>query len=205
MNERFEQIIQQARDIFMRYGLRSVTMDDICRELGISKKTLYQFVSDKNDLIHKILSQDIRNDEQRMCEWQVVNLSAIEELLAIQKMVGEKFKNMHSSILYDLKKYYPESWNLVIQHRTGFIIKSVEENILRGREQGLYRTDFNEKVISRMYATRMEAIFDPHVFEGLNLNPAEIYFESMAYHIRAIATPEGVRQFEHALTTHIPS
>jgi AcrR family transcriptional regulator len=196
MNEKFDHLLKQAGDIFMRYGLKSVTMDDVCRELGISKKTLYQYVSDKNDLIAKVLDQDIQEDEKVICALQTSGLSAIDELLHIQKMVTEKVQHMHSSIIYDLKKYYPESWGRIIKHRNEFIVGCIEQNIIKGQQEGLFRTDIHSALIAKIYASRIEVSIDPSLYSGLKITPAEVYAEAMRYHIRGIATEKGLKYLE---------
>lgn len=200
MNDKEQQILRQAREVFMRFGLRSVTMDDVCREIGISKKTLYLYVTDKGDLIQKILKLDIQDDEAITCTAENNHLQAIDELLAIQDMVQRKINAIHSSILYDLKKYYPEAWAMMHSHRERFVVNAIEQNILRGQQQGLYRTDLNPSVIARIYAHRLEIVFDPSLFEGLAMQPSEIYAEAMRYHIRGIATNKGIQYLEKTLS-----
>lgn len=196
MNEKLDHLLKQAGEIFMRYGLKSVTMDDVCRELGISKKTLYQYVSDKNDLIAKVLEQDIQEDEKVICALQTSGLSAIDELLHIQKMVTEKVQHMHSSIIYDLKKYYPESWGRIIRHRNEFIVGCIEQNIIKGQQEGVFRTDIHSALIAKIYASRIEVSIDPSLYSGLKITPAEVYAEAMRYHIRGIATEKGLKYLE---------
>jgi AcrR family transcriptional regulator len=196
MNEKLDHLLKQAGEIFMRYGLKSVTMDDVCRELGISKKTLYQYVSDKNDLISKVLDQDIQKDEKVICALQTSGLSAIDELLHIQKMVTEKVQHMHSSIIYDLKKYYPESWGRIIRHRNEFIVGCIEQNIIKGQQEGVFRTDIHSALIAKIYASRIEVSIDPSLYSGLKITPAEVYAEAMRYHIRGIATEKGLKYLE---------
>jgi len=196
MNEKLDHLLKQAGEIFMRYGLKSVTMDDVCRELGISKKTLYQYVSDKNDLIAKVLDQDIQEHEKVICALQTSGLSAIDELLHIQKMVTEKVQHMHSSIIYDLKKYYPESWGRIIRHRNEFIVGCIEQNIIKGQQEGVFRTDIHSALIAKIYVSRIEVSIDPSLYSGLKITPAEVYAEAMRYHIRGIATEKGLKYLE---------
>ncbi len=196
MNEKLDHLLKQAGVIFMRYGLKSVTMDDVCRELGISKKTLYQYVSDKNDLISKVLDQDIQEDEKVICALQTSGLSAIDELLHIQKMVTEKVQHMHSSIIYDLKKYYPESWGRIIRHRNEFIVGCIEQNIIKGQQEGVFRKDIHSALIAKIYAYQIEASIDPSLYSGLKITAVEVYAEAMRYHIRGIATEKGLKYLE---------
>jgi AcrR family transcriptional regulator len=180
----------------MRYGIKSVTMDDVCRELGISKKTLYQFVEDKADLITKVLDHDIREEEKSINAILGNNLTALEELHRIQSMVTQKVRNMHSSIIYDLRKYYPEALNRVMQHRNDFVVGCIEQNIRKGQKEGVFRTDIHPAVIARIYSSRIEVVIDSSLFADLNLSTAEIYVEAVHYHIRGIATEKGLRYLE---------
>jgi AcrR family transcriptional regulator len=196
VNEKLEQILRQSAAVFMRYGIKSVTMDDICRELGISKKTLYQFVEDKADLISKVLNHDIKEEEEAISAIVNSKLTALEELHRIQGMVTQKVRNMHSSIIYDLRKYYPEAWNRVMQHRNDFVVGCIEQNIRKGQAEGVFRTDIHPAVIARIYSSRIEVIIDSSLFADLNLSTAEIYVEAVHYHIRGIATEKGLRLLE---------
>jgi hypothetical protein len=107
-------------------------------------------------------------------------------------MVSGKIKNMHSSIIYDLRKYYPEAWNKMMQYRNEFVVGSIEQNIMKGQKEGVFRTDIHAAVIARIYSSRIEVVMDASLFEGLSLNTAEIYSEAMLYHIRGIATEKGL-------------
>lgn len=196
MNEKLEQILRQSASVFMRYGIKSVTMDDVCRELGISKKTLYQFVEDKADLINKVLDFDIKEEEHAISSIVASKLTALEELNRIQSMVTQKVRNMHSSIIYDLRKYYPEAWNRVMQHRNDFVVGCIEQNIRKGQKEGVFRTDIHPAVIARIYSSRIEVVIDSSLFADLNLSTAEIYVEAVHYHIRGIATEKGLRFLE---------
>jgi len=192
VKERFEHIIEQARSLFMRCGLRSVTMDDVSRELGISKKTLYQHVIDKPDLVRKTVEKEIESDQQAVEEILKKNLNAIDELIEISHLVAEKFKNLHPSIMYDMQKYYPDSWALLENYRSRFIVKVILENILKGQKQGLFRTNFKPEVIARLYATKVQLITDIQVFPTSEFNQADVYKESLRYHIYGISNEKGI-------------
>ncbi len=106
-----QQIIADAIKVFMTYGIKSVTMDDVAKHLRMSKKTLYQYVSDKNDLVKKCLDRDCQVTEVLVKEVLSKGLNAIEENFEISKHIVEDLKNIHPSIFYDLEKYYPDAWN----------------------------------------------------------------------------------------------
>jgi len=192
VKERFEHIIEQARSLFMRCGLRSVTMDDVSRELGISKKTLYQHVIDKPDLVRKTVEKEIESDQKAIEEILIKNLNAIDELIEISHLVAEKFKYLHPSIMYDMQKYYPDSWSLLENYRSRFIVKVILENILKGQKQGYFRTHFKPEVIARLYASKVQLITDIQLFPTSEFDQADVYKESLNYHIHGISNEKGI-------------
>jgi AcrR family transcriptional regulator len=202
MVEKLDTILQKAKNIFMRYGLRSVTMDDVCREMGISKKTLYQFVSDKSDLVKKSIEHEIAADKSNVCKIHDLNLNAIEEMLQVNNTVGEKLKNLHPSLLFEMQKYYPEAWAVMSQYRREFIVKIIHENIIKGQTEGLYRTDINPDIISKLYATKVELLTDLTVVNSMDFTPLQLFEENIKYHIRGISNAKGQDLLEKYLTTH---
>jgi len=105
MNEDFKNILLKVRELYMRYGIKSITMDDVASHLGISKKTLYQHVSDKDDLVGKVIDLEISSQDHEMECMKAADLNAIEKLLMVSKMINHKLKQMNPSTDYDLKKY----------------------------------------------------------------------------------------------------
>lgn len=199
VEEKIDTLLKQVRDLFMRYGLKSVTMDDLCRELGISKKTLYQFVNDKNDLVLKAMEHEIDKDECDIQKILDLNLSAIDELFEITNTVKEKLKNLHPSILYDMQKYYPEAWDIMSKHRNGFIVKTIGDNILKGQKEGVYRQNIHVQIVAALYASKVELLADNMLFQHLNAEPSEIYYENLIYHLHGISNSQGLKALEEKL------
>jgi AcrR family transcriptional regulator len=205
MNEKLGPILENVKSIFMRYGIKSVTMDDLCREMGISKKTLYQFVSDKNDLVKKAMSQEICSEQFSINTILDKNLGAIDELIEITRFVGEKLKNLHPSILYDMQKYYPEAWEVMSKHRNGYIVQTMRNNIEKGQKEGVYRIEANSQIIALLFASKIELFADTSAYSHLSLTPAEIYSENLIYHIRGIANAKGIKQLEETFSSSNPT
>jgi AcrR family transcriptional regulator len=198
VKERFEQILLQARSIFMRYGLKSVTMDDVCREMGMSKKTLYQFVCDKSDLVKRTIELEIKNDQEQVELILAKKLNAIDELFEISALISEKLKYVHPSVIFDMQKYYPEAYTIMSKYRSEYIVKTIINNTNRGREQGIFHDDFNVLVISKFYSLKMEMMIDPSFISENNSLP-DIFFEHLKYHIRGIANQNGLQLLEKKL------
>lgn len=188
-----DKILERCERLFLRYGIRSVTMDDVAHELGISKKTLYQYFSNKEDLVHRVteyhFEQESRNAEKIRREAK----NAIEEMFGIVRWMNEFSKDLHPGILYDLKKYHSESWQVFLDYRNNVIYACIRENVERGKKEGLYREELIADFIARMYIAKVEMFIDPEIFPPDKYPPQKTYSIFMDYHIRGIATARGIK------------
>jgi AcrR family transcriptional regulator len=191
--EKEEQLLFATTELFMKLGVKSLTMDDISRHLGISKKTLYQFVSDKKDLVNKALQLAIENDQCLLGDIAVQEENAIDELIAINEKVSEKLQSIQPAVMYDLQKYYPEAWALMEDHKKCFVCDMIVKNINIGIQQGLYRENVNPGIVARIYVTLIDKIFDADTFPSHQYTFATIHKEIARYHIRGIASEKGVK------------
>jgi AcrR family transcriptional regulator len=157
MNKRSE-ILMSASDVFMRYGVKSVSMDDLAREMGISKKTIYQVFKDKNELVEEIIRVKLQED-QTACQTKAIETSnAIEALMGVIMMVSERMSVIHPSVFYDLQKYHPNAWKLVSEHQSTFVYQMISSNIERGRSENIYRENFDVELVSKMYILVVDSI-----------------------------------------------
>lgn len=205
VNEKLSHLLDQVRSIFTRFGVKSVTMDDLCRELSISKKTLYQFVCDKSDLVQKTMKYEIRQDQQEINSILEQHLPAIDELFEITRKVGEKLRHLHPSILYDIQKYYPEAWEIMTQHRSGYIVSVIKKNILKGQDEGVYRHDLNPEIIAMLFTSKIELLANHSLSSQLNAHPLEINQQNLIYHIRGISNQTGLKSLETKLSSINPT
>jgi len=189
-----ERITEVASELFFQYGIRSVSMDDIARQLGISKKTLYQHVENKADLVEKTMMvhnhrtvnqfKEIINDDHN---------NAIDELVEIAKINKALLKKTNPSTIYDLKKYHKQCWEVVQAFHDELITDIISKNIARGIEQGLYRDDINIQIITKFYVAQMDLVIDTQVFSPTEFQMADVYIEFLKYHIFGIATAKGAK------------
>lgn len=195
-SDKEQQIIADAIKVFMTYGIKSVTMDDVAKHLRMSKKTLYQYVSNKNDLVKRCLDRDCQVTEVRVKEVLSKGLNAIEENFEISKHILEDLKNIHPSIFYDLEKYYPDAWNTMHTLRHEFAGAVMKQNMERGIKEGLYRTDLNVEMMTRLWVARLNLIFDPNLFSLNEFDWVELYRQMFIHHVRGIASDEGLKYIE---------
>jgi len=193
MNEKEKELFLKSSEFFLQNGIKSLTMNDIASKLGISKKTLYQYVSDKNDLVKQCISLHINSNE---CDMKAVceeSQNAIEELVNMSKVAGEIMSKMHPSILFDLQKYHPEAWALVREFEDHTILELTKTNLLKGIEQGLYRKEMNVEIIASLYVSVVQSIFSNANPTKQNVSLTEQYLEIFNYHIRGIANNNGIK------------
>lgn len=192
-------IINGSTLLFLKFGFKSITMDDIVRELGISKKTLYQYFSDKNELVIKCIDKHLQ-DEKKSCN-QIGNqeLNPVSFLIQITENLSDKKKQINQSILFDLKKYFKDAWELLNQYRKEFIYNQMIENLKRGKSEGYYKADINENLIAKFYIHLIDFMVNPDNDQDSQLSIKDIHFEMMKYHIRGICTDKGIKIFNKYL------
>ena len=192
MDEKAQNILDQVRVLFMQYGIKSLTMDDIARHLGMSKKTLYQSFSDKADLVSKGIEAHMNEEVAAICSIQEKSQNAIEEMFLISQHVSQHLQSMHPSILFDLEKYYPSAFKKFNEYKTDVIMSCIAKNIEDGINQGFYRKNINIPIVAGLYVGRMDILFDQQLFPASQYNAKDVYFEAIRYHIRGIASEKGI-------------
>ncbi len=194
MDEKYELILRKSALVFMKYGIRSISMDDICRELSISKKTLYQFVESKNDLVEKIL--DYVLIESHRCD-QLKTGNAIDKILEVSKHVFETLRNFNPAVTFDLQKFYPEQYRKIQQKHHDIVYRDTVENIKAGIEEGLYRENIEVELEAHLYANKLEQITSIEFMSTHEFSFEKIFAVMFEGHIRSIANPKGIEYFEN--------
>jgi AcrR family transcriptional regulator len=191
-----EKIMSKASDLFMKLGFKSVTMDDIAGEMGISKKTIYKFFSNKEILIEEITA--LIHSEIHEIIGQIVaqNFNAIDENYQIRKMFKEMFQSADTSPVYQLKKHYPSIFEKVMVMERNECNTLFKKNIEKGIAQGLYRKEIPVETFVKFYYNLIFSVKEQTVSEkeGQNLE-----LQILEYHTRAIATLSGIAELEKQL------
>lgn len=184
-------ILDTAQSLFLKYGTRSVTMSDISRELGMSKKTLYLHVENKDDLIEKVLLRDIERDKEELIEVRKTATNALEEMLQMNAEVQKKIQEINPSVIYDLKKYHSKAWQHFEQFHKEFIYGCIYDNLQRGIQEGIYRHDINPNILSRIYIGFFPVLTDYELFSIQEYPPQLVVREFMYYHLNGIVSDKG--------------
>ncbi len=191
-----EKIFEKARQLFFSIGIRNTTMDDLAKELVVSKKTLYKEFDNKADLVRFCVEYELKNSEKSFQEFADHTENAIEELVLSAADIHAELQQFHPSIIQDLIKFYPDSWNLIEHHRDVFAKNNIENNLRKGIKQGVYRKDINIEVVTLLY---LHLSFFTFHFDEIKHKVSEVYLEVLRYNVHAIATPKGIELFEQLI------
>ncbi len=200
-----EQIISRSKDLFMKFGVRSVTMDDIARELGISKKTLYQYFENKDQLVNEVIQAHCEESHCAMVKIHEQADNALDEITKMGMYIIAKVEHVSASTLYDLRKYYRMAWENLMTHQDTMVIECMRINLQRGIQEGLFRSDLNVEIIARIYAKAVYAIVEEISNPNTPIPRREFIRALHDYHVHAIATPKGLKLWKHYLESSYPS
>jgi AcrR family transcriptional regulator len=186
-----ERILEGARELFFKHGTKTITMDDIAKHLGMSKKTLYQYFSNKNEVVESMMLKQLHEHE---CECQRMSddsENVIEEVFAIMQNMGAFFSQANPNLFYDLQKYHSSSWNIFKKFKDEYMVKMVEESINKGIKQGVVRGDINSKIFARLRIKEVEMGFDPTTFPPEKFKIVDVQLALMDHFLHGICTLKG--------------
>lgn len=195
MEDKKQFILKSVCQLYQKHGIKSITMDDIAGEFGISKKTLYQYFNDKEDLVVQVFDYLMENPMFNLNDESFGN--AIDRLLTLRNHVLGILKHLNTTFEYDLKKYYPElhrKWN---EFRTLKIYKDTYNNLTEGISEGLFREDIDPDFIARLQVGRMLYIFNIEykIFTEQQLTTIDLFDKLMDYHLHAVCTEKGIEYY----------
>ncbi len=199
MNKKQEQIIKATAKLFMKYGIRSVTMDEVAKELTISKKTLYQFFKDKTDLVNYVVEFMGDKSDISHCG-EDKNLNAVEKHISVYNKVSAILTNANPSFEYDLQKYYPKQFKKMIKTRRNSMFEKMKRDLQQGVDEGFFRADMDVEKVAILNLIRIESIKDNEIIEKYNLKLIDMIQEFFDYHLHAIATEKGIKEYANLLS-----
>lgn len=193
MNE----VICEISNLFKKYGIKSITMDDIARELGISKKTLYQHFENKEDIINKVAQYELKSERDELSQLYTIHPNAIDQLLLISKYIVSKRYNLNPSLTYSMNKYYPLIWGKFLKQRKEYILTLLKQNFQTGMQQDIYLKNINIDIITGFTFFLLDnKIFEIYE-EGLNGDYDNMFNALFMLHTRGIASNNGIKYLEN--------
>ncbi len=191
-----ERILQKATDLFMRYGIRSITMDEIATQLGISKKTIYQFFTDKDEMVEAVIAKEVRDNEDECLHFQGNSENALHEIFLALEHLEELLKAMNPQILYDLEKHHPRAYKKVRDYKYQFLYRMMRENLERGIREEIYRKDINIDIAAKNRIESAFMVFNQDIFPHSRYRILEVSYELASLFLHGIATEKGKKLIE---------
>ena len=188
-------ILTRAAALFLRNGIKSVSMDDIATDLGMSKKTLYKTFTNKDEIVLGVMTTHLCNAQGECARVASSAADAVQEMLTISAWADQQFSNIHPSIFHDLRKYYPTAWKLFSEHKSTFILDQITQNLRRGVTEGLFRADLDVEVLARLNLAQIELTFDPDLYPPAQFSPMRVNKVFDEHFLLGVATLKGHRLF----------
>lgn len=188
-----QRIVEKAQELFFRYGLKSVTMDDIASNLGSSKKTIYQYFKDKDHLVDAVVQREIEQDKKDCTIIASSCENAIQEIFKGFDTMHEMLSTMNPAIIFEMQKYHPAAYQKMNAHKNKFFVNIMKENLKRGIAEGNYRENINIDVMARY---RIESIFlgfNPEILMQGKYTLVQVELELMEHFLYGICTPKGLK------------
>lgn len=199
MEEVKKEIAGLALNIFLRLGFKSVNMDELARQMGKSKKTIYKYFTDKNDVVLSAIQVAIEMDKEALLEAIAKGENAIDELTHISEYVSVKMQHIHPSVFFDLERFYPEAWKTMASFRSEFTFETVKANLERGINEGLYRKDVDVFLSAKFFLSILDAVFMLATNLSAETPLLTIHNESVKYHLCSVTNEKGKLYLQRTL------
>lgn len=199
MEERKLQILKNVGTLYLKFGIRGVTMDDVATEFGISKKTLYQYFNDKEDLVNQVIDYYLKNPVFRLNSEKSGN--SIDHYFALRQHVAKMIKHFNNNLEFELKKTYPELYKKVHKFKRERIYNDTLESLHDGIKEGLIRPEIDTDMVAKLQVGRMLCTLNPDnkIFSEEEITTIKLFDEMMDYHIHAICTENGIKYYKEQL------
>lgn len=192
-------IIDKAGDMFLKFGFKSVTMDDIAAEMGISKKTIYKYFDNKDHLVDDTTMFVQKTIDSVITEIMQRGYNAIEENFAIKNVFKNMFKNAKTSPMFQLKKYYPETFTKLMANEIFTFSECVMNNLEKGINEKIYRDNIDKEIVMKFYFILVFGVHESELFDSSLSEVVKAEIKVLEYHTRAIATLYGHTILEQEL------
>ncbi|MGI4727847.1 MAG: TetR/AcrR family transcriptional regulator [Janthinobacterium lividum] len=180
-----------SEELFMQAGIKSVTMDDIAKHLGMSKKTLYQCFSDKNELVIALMKKKLAEDQCQIQQISQTSGNVIEEMINMMKCSEEIFSRINPIVIHDMQKYHPDAWKEFQHFKADVLVNTFEQLLKKGIEQDFIRLDLDVKIMAKMRLNQVEMGFNTSVFPVAEFSPWKVQYQMMEHFNYGICTLKG--------------
>ncbi|MCU0428644.1 MAG: TetR/AcrR family transcriptional regulator [Cytophagaceae bacterium] len=189
--EVYKEILMKSGELFLRFGIKSISMDDISRQLAISKKTIYQYFSDKEELVQEFMKAFLQAEMNQMLELKRESKNVIDELIKSSHFMKQQISNINPTLIYDLKKYHPKAWKCFEEYKWNFLVNEIRETLLEGIKGGYFRKDIDVEILTRMRIEQVEMGFNQDIFNPSKFNMSKVQVEFFEHFLFGISTLKG--------------
>lgn len=189
------QLLSAATALFLRYGIKSISMDDIAKKMGISKKTIYNIISTKHELVAASITSILKKEQSDVDTISATSKNSIDEMILIARQTINTLNRMKPTFIYDLRKYHPKVWQIIESQHLPYISKVIEENVKRGKKEKYYRKELEPSIIARLYLGLAQAITIESNKTIMQGKLADIYESMIIYHLHGIMNEKGKKEF----------
>ncbi|RYY41700.1 MAG: TetR/AcrR family transcriptional regulator [Chitinophagaceae bacterium] len=186
-----ERILVKAHELYNRYGIRSVSMDDIAAQTGMSKKTLYLYYADKEELVNAVFSRIMEDNKAACCQSQTASDNALHEIFLAFDRVQEMFTTMNPAVLFDMEKYHSPTFSKFKAYQNEFLYGMLRSNFERGIAEGIYREELDADILTRYRIASMMMAFNLDVFPMSRTSLWQVQWELLEVFLYGVATPKG--------------
>ena len=193
-----ERILHKGDELFRRHGIRSITMDDIAKHLGVSKKTIYQHYPDKDELVLAVTKHNINRHcvVMEQCTG-LASPDAIGEMYSVNQNMGEMIRSFNPIMFYDLQKYHPKAWFEFRTFRNEFIKVKIVENMDRGIREGIYRNDFDINILARMRLEQVDMTFNYEIYPPSDFLFIDVMQTLTQHFLHGLVNEKGLALINH--------
>lgn len=189
-------ILMHVGEMFMRFGIRNISMDDIARDLCISKKTIYQVYKDKAALVMEIARLRVQSEQALINRVLAENECALTALVILLQEIAQTLRTLPPMILFEIQKYYPEVWQVLREQDDHFHIPCLCENIKKGISQGVFRENIQVETIARFRMGMIDIALDGKRFPSGQFNPSEVMIEISNFYLYGLLTEKGLKKLK---------
>lgn len=191
-----DKILESAKELFIRYGIRSVTMDDVAKEASMSKKTLYQYFDNKDTLVVETARNHFEKEAKDFDEIHSKAVDAIDEILLVTQCLRQHIFKMNPSLLLDMQKYHGKAWDEYLNFKHAIIQGHIKRNIERGIKEGFFRDGLNAEIMSIIRVEQVQLVFNSKVFPNDKFDFPTIQLQLMDHFIHGLLTDKGRDKYE---------
>lgn len=193
-------IIEKSVEKFMHFGIRTISLDDIANDLAISKKTIYKYFDNKADLVKAVTEHIINNVEYSCGTCFASSSNAVSELLNLIEFINGFFTNINPSVMYDLEKYYPESYAIFRKSQDEVVLNQIKDNLKKGIQEELYRADLDIDIVAKLRIGQIQLPFNTDLFNPEEFEIRKVQLVSLELYMMGIVTEKGnkiIEQYKH--------